>query len=89
MTVYLSGVVLHTIYRSYAALPPSSATRHRQPSRKNYVRVFSALAIVSLALATYFGAKSAALSYKVWATERGIELPAGYVAYSLFSYNHR
>lgn len=77
LIVYLSGVALHTIYRSYVALPPSSATRHREPLRKSYVRVFAALAVLSLAFATVFGVKSATLSYRVWAAERGIELPGG------------
>ncbi|TAQ85169.1 hypothetical protein B7494_g6508 [Chlorociboria aeruginascens] len=72
---YLSIIVSRTIYRSYLALPPSSATRHRQPLRRGHVQAFSALAVVSLMLATYFGVQFSGLSYRVWATERGVELP--------------
>lgn len=77
--VYLSLVAARTIYRSYLALPPSSATRHRQPLRKGYVQAFSILASVSLATAGFFGVKFGLLSYRVWATERGIELPERFV----------
>ncbi|KAH7418326.1 hypothetical protein BKA64DRAFT_564193, partial [Cadophora sp. MPI-SDFR-AT-0126] len=73
--VYLSLVASRTIYRSYLALPPSSATRHREPLRKGYVQTFSILAIVSLTTAAFFGVKFGLLSYRVWATERGVDLP--------------
>jgi len=66
---------LRTIYRSYVTLPPSSATRHREPLRLGYVRVFSLLAFSSLAAAAYFGVRFSSLSYRVWAAERGVELP--------------
>jgi hypothetical protein len=71
----LSSVALHTIQRSYAALPPSAATRYRELLRRGYVHAFSLLAILSLASAFVFGMRSASLSYMVWATERGVELP--------------
>ncbi|KAE9379011.1 hypothetical protein N431DRAFT_396960 [Stipitochalara longipes BDJ] len=74
---YISVVVLRTIYRSYIALPPSSATRLREPLRQGYVQAFSLLALVSIAVATYFGVRFGSLSYRVWATERGVELPDG------------
>lgn len=63
------------VYRSYIALPPSSATRFREPLRQGYVQAFSLLALVSLATAAYFGVSFSSLSYRVWATERGVELP--------------
>jgi hypothetical protein len=72
---YLSVVVVRTIYRSYIALPPSSATRYREPLRQGYVQAFSLLALASLAAATFFGVSFSSLSYRVWATERGVELP--------------
>jgi hypothetical protein len=72
---WLSMIVGSTIYESYHALPPSSATRHRQPLRRSYVQIFSVLAVGSLALAAYYGKEFIELSYGVWATERGIELP--------------
>ncbi len=72
-------VVLRTIYRSYVALPPSSATRHREPLRRGYVQAFSLLALGSLVAAAYFGVTFSSLSYRVWATERGIVLPEAFV----------
>ncbi|KAH9222803.1 hypothetical protein DL95DRAFT_144726 [Leptodontidium sp. 2 PMI_412] len=73
--VYLSLVAGRTIYRSYLALPPSSATRHREPLRRGYVQTFSILSLISLITAGFFGVKFGVLSYRVWATERGVELP--------------
>ncbi|KAL2074351.1 hypothetical protein VTL71DRAFT_8129 [Oculimacula yallundae] len=73
--VYLSLVVGRTIYRSYLALLPSSATRHREPLRKGHVKAFSVLAFISLITAGFFGVKFGLLSYRVWAAERGIGLP--------------
>ncbi|KAH7360658.1 hypothetical protein BKA65DRAFT_190203 [Rhexocercosporidium sp. MPI-PUGE-AT-0058] len=73
--VYLSLVVGRTIYRSYLALPPSSATRHREPLRRGYVQTFSILSLISVITAGFFGVKFGLLSYRVWATERGVELP--------------
>lgn len=72
---YLSVVIIRTMYRSYMVLPPSSATRYREPLRQGYVHAFSLLALVSLAAAAYFGVTFSSLSYQVWATERGVELP--------------
>ncbi len=77
---YLSFIALHTIHRSYAALPPSAAVRDREPIRKGYVHTFSILALLSLASAFVYGMKFGSLSYQVWATERGIELPEGYTS---------
>lgn len=77
-TGYISLIAARSIYRSYIALPPSSATRHREPLRKGHVQTFSILALVSLAFAGYYASRFASLSYRVWATERGIELPNGY-----------
>jgi hypothetical protein len=72
---YFSVIVLRTIYRSYIALPPSSATRFREPLRQGYVQAFSLLALVSLAAAAYFGVTFSSLSYRVWAIQRGVEFP--------------
>lgn len=75
----LSLIAVRTIYRSYIALPPSSATRHRQSRRKGHLRTFSLLALLSLAVAAFFGLEFASLSYRVWAVEQGVELPDGFV----------
>ncbi|KAL3424757.1 hypothetical protein PVAG01_04038 [Phlyctema vagabunda] len=75
LSVVLSTIVGRTIYRSYLTLPPSSTTRSRGPLRQTHVKLFSALAALSLITATYYGTSIAQLSYRVWADERGVELP--------------
>jgi hypothetical protein len=72
---WLSVVAARTIYRPYVALPPSSATRHREPLRRGHVQTFTALAVVSLVVGGFFAATFSGLSYRVWAAQRGIELP--------------
>ncbi|TVY38664.1 hypothetical protein LSUB1_G003725 [Lachnellula subtilissima] len=72
---WLSVVAARTIYRSYVALPPSSATRHREPLRRGHVHTFTALAVISLAVGGFFAATFSGLSYRIWAAQRGIELP--------------
>ncbi|QSZ30507.1 hypothetical protein DSL72_000061 [Monilinia vaccinii-corymbosi] len=71
----LTVLVARTIYRSYLALPPSSATRHRQSLRRDHAKMFTSLALLGLMTAVWFGVKGASLSYRVWAAERGVELP--------------
>ncbi|KAB8302218.1 hypothetical protein EYC80_005663 [Monilinia laxa] len=71
----LTALIARTIYRSYLALPPSSATRHRQPLRHDHVKIFTSLALLGLVTAVWFGVNGASLSYRVWAAERGVELP--------------
>jgi hypothetical protein len=75
LAVWLTGLVSRTFFRSYLALPPSQATRRREVARRRHVKVFSALAAVSLSLAVYWRYSFAALSYSVWAEERGVALP--------------
>lgn len=74
---YISFVAGRSIYRSYISLLPSSSTRYREPLRKGHVQTFSILALVSLAFAGYYSSRFGSLSYRVWATERGVELPDG------------
>jgi hypothetical protein len=71
----LTVLAIRAIFRSYLVLPPSQGTRHRLPSRKTHVQIFSALATVSFITAIYWAYSFSNLSYRVWATERGIELP--------------
>ena len=75
LAVWLTGLVGRTIFRSYLALLPSQATRRREEARRSHLKVFSALAAVSLLLAVYWRYSFAALSYSVWADERGVALP--------------
>ncbi|TVY44634.1 hypothetical protein LOCC1_G003981 [Lachnellula occidentalis] len=72
---WLSVVAARTIYRSYVALPPSSATRHRETLRRGHVHTFTALAVISLAVGGFFAATFSGLSYRIWAAQRGVELP--------------
>lgn len=75
LTICLTALVSRTMYRSYLALPPSSATRHRQHLRRDHVKIFISLALLGLITAGWFGVSGASLSYRVWAAERGVELP--------------
>ncbi|KAF4629886.1 hypothetical protein G7Y89_g8256 [Cudoniella acicularis] len=75
---YLSAVALRTVYRSYLALPPSSATRHREPLRRGHVQTFSILALAGLVVGFFFAVNFSGLSYRVWAAEREVELPEGF-----------
>lgn len=86
LAVWLTGLVGRTLFRLYLALPPSQATRGRESKRRNHVKVFSALATISLLFAVYWKYSFAALSYSVWADERGVSLPERRVKfYSPFS----
>ncbi|KAL8387923.1 hypothetical protein RB595_009574 [Gaeumannomyces hyphopodioides] len=71
--VLLTTVVCRGLYRSYWDLTPSQGARARQASRARLVPVFAALAALSLAVAAKSAADYAALSYRVWADERGFE----------------
>ncbi|KAM3065687.1 hypothetical protein ACMFMG_011393 [Clarireedia jacksonii] len=75
LSVSLTALIIRTIFRSYLALPPSSATRHRQHLRLGHVKLFSGLALLSLVTAGWFSVKGASISYRTWAVERGVDLP--------------
>lgn len=82
-SILLTLLVARTIYRSYLALPPSAATRHRQDHRRKHVKLFAALAGISFLSAVYWKGSFAALSYRVWAAERGVVTPTRYVCFGL------
>lgn len=71
----LTGLVGSFIYRGDASLPPSQATRHRESRRWKHIQIFGILAALSCLVAFYFEADCLILSYKVWALERGEQLP--------------
>ncbi|PQE10352.1 Alpha-mannosyltransferase alg11p protein [Rutstroemia sp. NJR-2017a WRK4] len=75
LSASLTALIIRTIFRSYLALPPSSATRHRQHLRRGHVKLFSGLALLSLVTAGWFSLKGASISYRTWALERGVDLP--------------
>ncbi|KAF7533484.1 hypothetical protein G7054_g7039 [Neopestalotiopsis clavispora] len=79
LVVYLTYAVGASLYTSYKSLSPSQDTRQRQEWRRKLSPVFAGLAAVALVSAAYSSISYATLSYKVWADERGIELPQRFV----------
>ncbi|KAK9779447.1 hypothetical protein SCAR479_03513 [Seiridium cardinale] len=75
LVVYLTYAVGASLFTSYKSLTPSQDTRQRREWRRTLVPVFAGLAAVALVSASYSSLTYAVLSYKVWAHERGIELP--------------
>jgi len=78
IAVYLTSLVGRTAYRSYLTLPPSSATRLRERLRKEHVHVFASLALISLSVASFYSFSFASLSHRIWADERGVEVPQSF-----------
>ncbi|KAL0473228.1 hypothetical protein QR685DRAFT_516201 [Neurospora intermedia] len=70
--IYLTYIIGLGLYRSYAQLGPAQDTRGRISQRQKLVTVFGSLSLLSLASAIKSGLEYLALSYKVWASERGI-----------------
>lgn len=70
-----TALVSRSIYQSYLSLPPSSNTRDRQTRRNSHVKTFVLLAVTSFGLAHLFAFTYAFSSYKIWASEHGVELP--------------
>jgi len=85
LAIFLTFLVTRACYRSYLALPPPQGTRTRGIVRRDHVKIFAALAALSLGLAGYWAYTFAHLSYRVWAAERGVGLPGRY-AYLLTFY---
>ncbi|KAL0930813.1 uncharacterized protein CTRU02_213548 [Colletotrichum truncatum] len=73
---YLGFTVARSLYRSYQDLPPSQSTRKRLGRRSTLVPVFTGLALISLAVAGYWSFSYTKLSYRVWADQRGVQIPA-------------
>jgi hypothetical protein len=78
--IYLTGIIGLGLYRSYDELRPSQDTRLRIARRQKTIPVFASLALVALVLNSYYTSNYLVLSYKVWADERGIMIPARYEA---------
>ena len=73
----LIGLIDHRVlYRSYKALPPSQATRQREPHRRKHIATFVALNALSFGLAIYYIGSILNVSYQVWAYERGDSVPS-------------
>ncbi|KAI0128442.1 hypothetical protein BJ170DRAFT_329112 [Xylariales sp. AK1849] len=75
LIAYLTYAVGASLYTSYKSLSPSSDTRGRHSRRMKLAPAFIGLAVAAFAFATYSSINYAALSYSVWADERGIEFP--------------
>lgn len=75
VTVYTSITVGWSLYQSHKALGPAQDTRHRQADRTKLTIAFGGLASLALVSAFSSGWDYLRLSYRVWASERGIEAP--------------
>lgn len=74
--VILTTLVARGLYRSYRELSPAQGTRERRSRRSAFTPLFAVLALASLVLAGHSTTKYATLSYKVWADQRAVEVPA-------------
>ncbi|KAM0284432.1 hypothetical protein ACHAQH_002008 [Verticillium albo-atrum] len=74
--VVLTTYVARSLYRSYSSLSPAQGTRERLTRRSILTPLFTVLAVFSLVLAGYSTSKYATLSYKVWADQRALDVPA-------------
>ncbi|KUI60755.1 hypothetical protein VP1G_07957 [Cytospora mali] len=74
--IYFTWAVGKSLTHSYKSLSPSQDVRLRMDRRRKLVPLFAGLALLSLGTALYSAVKYTALSYHVWADERGY-LPLG------------
>ncbi|KAK3322142.1 hypothetical protein B0H66DRAFT_589920 [Apodospora peruviana] len=72
---YLTYTIALGLYRSQTALGPAQDTRLRTAQRQKLTSAFGSLAALSLILAIGSGISYLTLSYKVWASERGVAVP--------------
>lgn len=72
----LTSAVANGLYQSYRALGPSQDTRERRVYRRHLVPVFALLALLSLATTSSASVQHAILSYRTWASQRDIVVPA-------------
>jgi hypothetical protein len=72
---YASYTVGRSLYRSHKALGPAQDTRQRSAERAKLTTAFGSLAALGLVFAITSGLDYLTLSYKVWASERGIQVP--------------
>jgi hypothetical protein len=72
---YASYTVGRSLYRSHRALGPAQDTRQRSAERAKLTAAFESLAALGLVFAVTSGLEYLTLSYKVWASERGIQVP--------------
>ncbi|KAH6888701.1 hypothetical protein B0T10DRAFT_59835 [Thelonectria olida] len=73
--VYLMVEAGRSLHRAYQNLGPSQDTRGQIARRNVLLPLFAGLALISLARAVYGAVDYGVLSYKVWASTYGLELP--------------
>lgn len=72
---YASYTVGRSLYRSHQALGPAHDTRGRKAERSKLTTAFGSLAALGLVFAVTSGLEYLTLSYKVWASQRGVAVP--------------
>ncbi|KAH6624792.1 hypothetical protein B0J18DRAFT_457025 [Chaetomium sp. MPI-SDFR-AT-0129] len=72
---YASYTVGRSLYRSHQALGPAHDTRSRKAERTKLTTAFGSLAALGLVFAVTSGLEYLTLSYKVWASQRGVAVP--------------
>ncbi|KAK4039677.1 hypothetical protein C8A01DRAFT_36300 [Parachaetomium inaequale] len=72
---YASCTVGQSLYRSHQALGPAQDTRGRKAERTKLTTAFGSLAALGLVFAVASNLEYLTLSYKVWASERGVAVP--------------
>jgi hypothetical protein len=77
---YASYTVGRSLYRSHQALGPAQDTRGRKAERTKLTTAFASLAALGLVFAVASSLEYLTLSYKVWASERGVVVPDSYVS---------
>ncbi|KAK3295877.1 uncharacterized protein B0H64DRAFT_321809 [Chaetomium fimeti] len=75
LAVYSSYTVGGSLYQSHKALGPAQDTRNRKAERIKLTAAFGSLAALGLVFAVTSGLEYLTLSYKVWASERGVAVP--------------
>jgi hypothetical protein len=77
-TLLVAGLTAHvllTTRRAAKALPPSTRTRSQNELRRRHARIFSALALLSLASVTTFSVIWRVISYVQWAEQGNHKTP--------------
>lgn len=78
LVAILTGLISYDVlYRDLRAFPPSQDTRQRSSNREKHVKLFTALAVLSVATTWYHMFKYLSLSYRGWAYEMGENVPLG------------
>ncbi|KAH6849788.1 hypothetical protein B0I37DRAFT_96914 [Chaetomium sp. MPI-CAGE-AT-0009] len=75
VAIYASYTVGRSLYQSHKALAPAQDTQNRKAERLKLTTAFGSLAALGLVFAVTSGLKYFTLSYKVWASERGVAVP--------------